>query len=108
MREINKDLKLHFSKLERYVAEYQMRHERGERNSIEVLEDTDYLRRGKSNKSRRRDHSDERLKNTIDLSDKENVLRTANLANYVGMQVVHESEREDKGYRKRQHMLSEI
>lgn len=42
------------------------------------------------------------------MSDKENALRTANLANYVGMQVVQESEREDKGFRKRQHMLSEI
>jgi hypothetical protein len=85
MREINKDLKLHFSKLERQVAEYQIRHDH---NRNEGLEDTDYHRRGKSNKSKRRDQSDERFKNTIDLSDKENALKTANLTNYVGMQVV--------------------
>lgn len=48
------------------------------------------------------------MKTTLDLSDKENALKTANMTNYVGMSIVQESQQEDKGYRKRQSMLSEI
>ena len=114
MREINKDLKQHFGRLERQVEEYRVRHEqydhRGGYYGDEHNETVEYLRgkRGKSNKSGRREPSDDRLRNTLDLSDKENALKTANLTNYVGMSIVQESQQEDKGFRKRQSMLSEI
>lgn len=42
------------------------------------------------------------------MSDKENVLKTANMTSYMGMTTVQESQQEDKGFRKRQSMLSEI
>ena len=51
---------------------------------------------------------DKRTDTLVDLSDKENALRTANLQNYVGMSIVQESQQEDKNFRKRQSMLSEI
>jgi hypothetical protein len=99
MREINKELRRDFTKLERQVEEYWVRHEQS------VYEQTMQTQR---NKSRHRDPSYERLKGTIDLSDKENVLKTANMTSYMGMTTVQESQQEDKGFRKRQSMLSEI
>lgn len=97
MREVNKELKVHFSRLERQVEEYWVRHEKS-------YQEDSYARRSKS---KNRDPSYDRLRGTID-SDKENVLRTGNATSYLGMTTVQESLQEDKGFRKRQSMLSEI
>jgi hypothetical protein len=92
MREVNKDLKLSFSRLERQVDEFRAVHT--DQSRLHTEEERQFGRTGKS----RRGPSNDR---TLDLSDKENSRGQM-------MTTVQESMQEDKGYRKRQNMLSEI
>lgn len=92
MREINKDLKLHFGRLERQVEEYKRKHETREemtyKKRMHNYEDEDLdvseMFQHKRGRSKKRDHSDNRQKYSIGESDKENAAIMENIVSYVG------------------------